>query len=116
MHNTTTSYERIEPDDLDLGEDVTDEVIIRQPTGVVISVRLSQVEAGCLAVLARRNGTGVVEAAHAAIISAVLPFRGPASSARADDPEGENIHVPLVEEELVADERHDEAGYVHLKM
>jgi len=98
MHTTTPPYERIEPDDCDLGDEVTNEVIIHRPTGVVISVRLTREEADWLAALARRNGTGVVEAARATLSAALQPATGRTPTAPLGAPEGQDSRAPGIDD------------------
>lgn len=55
MNGKQLPYDPVEPDDIELGEEITD-VEMRQPAGMVVSVRLSAKEAQQLQEIARESG------------------------------------------------------------
>ena len=78
MNDEILRYERIEPGDIELGDEITD-VEVRRPAGLVVSVRLSAEEADQLERIAERAGKSVTdvarEAVQAAIASGALPTK-----------------------------------------
>jgi hypothetical protein len=78
MDDETLHYERIEPGDIELGEEITN-VEVRRPVGLVISVRLSAEEADQLERIAERAGKSVTdvarEAVQAVIAAGALPTK-----------------------------------------
>jgi hypothetical protein len=78
MSNEKLRHERIEPGDIELGDEIT-EVEVRRPVGLVISVRLSAEEADQLERIAERAGKSVTEVAReaiqAVIAAGVLPTK-----------------------------------------
>ncbi len=75
MSDIKPAYERIEPGDIELGEEVTD-MEVKRPGGMVVSVRLSAEEARQLQDIARRAGkplTVVVREALQATITRHAP-------------------------------------------
>ena len=56
MNNEKSPYERIEPGDIELGDEITD-VEVRRPVGLVISVRLSAEEADQLERMPRERAS-----------------------------------------------------------
>jgi hypothetical protein len=78
MNNENLRYERIEPGDIELGDEITD-VEVKRPVGLVISVRLSAEEADQLERIAERAGKSVTdvarEAVQAVIAAGALPTK-----------------------------------------
>lgn len=86
MNNEKHRYERLDPDDLDLGDEETS-VQVRHPVGLVVSVRLSAEEADQLERIAEVAGKSVVdvarEAVQATIAAGTLPTRSSPEPLRA---------------------------------
>ncbi len=78
MDDAKMRYERIEPGDIELGDEITD-IEVRRPVGLVISVRLSAEEADQLERIAERAGKSVTdvarEAVRAVIAAGALPTK-----------------------------------------
>jgi hypothetical protein len=66
MNDEKLRYERIEPGDIELGDEITD-VEVRRPVGLVIAVRLSAEEADQLEQIAEKAGKSMMEVAHEAV-------------------------------------------------
>jgi Ribbon-helix-helix protein, copG family len=79
MNNEKLRYERIEPGDIELGDEIT-EVEVRSPVGLVISVRLSAEEADQLEQIAEKAGKSVTEVAREAVQAVIAAGALPTKS------------------------------------
>jgi predicted N-acetyltransferase YhbS len=79
MNNEMLRYERIEPSDIELGDEITD-VEVRRPVGLVIAVRLSAEEADQLERIAEKAGKSVTEVAREAVQAVIAAGALPTKS------------------------------------
>ena len=69
MTQDTDPTPRLNPDDFEAGEDVTDEVAVSPTPGIQLAVRLSLEEATQLQAIARKEGKSLTEVARASLLA-----------------------------------------------
>lgn len=70
---------RLNPDDFEAGEDVTDEVAVSPTPGIQLAVRLSLEEAAQLQVIARKEGKSLTEVTRASLLVTIATGAVPAA-------------------------------------
>ena len=71
---------RLNPDDFEAGEDVTDEVAVSPTPGIQLAVRLSLEEAAQLQAIARKEGKSLTEVARASLLATIAAGVLPAAT------------------------------------
>lgn len=73
---------RPDPQDFIAGEDVTEEFEIKQPVGIVLSIRLSREEAARLAQIGQQEGLNMAQTAREALLATIAAGELPARAVK----------------------------------